>query len=215
MNQGTFCIALTKHTPWILGCAFVLMVFAANSQETKPDSSKVSRADTVSGLSSDSVVRRGKVISIKSYTAKFNPRKALLYSAILPGAGQVYNKKYWKVPLVYGGIVGLGLVVDFYNQANNKYRNQLFGLLNSGQTLSASGLDETQLRTIIDQSRRQRDYFMIFVGFFYILQMVDAHVDAHLKEFDVNPRLRARIEPAMEGSYLTGSTVGLALTLRF
>ncbi|MFM8912273.1 MAG: DUF5683 domain-containing protein [Flammeovirgaceae bacterium] len=196
-------------------CAFVLIAITANSQETKPDSIRVLKADTVSGLSSDSVVRRGKVISIKSYTAKFNPRKALLYSAILPGAGQVYNRKYWKVPLVYGGIVGLGLVVDFYNQANNKFRNELFGLLNSGQALSASGLDETQLRTVIDQSRRQRDYFMIFVGFFYILQMVDAHVDAHLKEFDVNPRLRARIEPAMDNSYLTGSTVGLAITLRY
>jgi hypothetical protein len=214
MIEGTVCIALKKHTGWILGCVFLLLAFAGNGQNAKPDSIKVLQADTVSGLSSDSVVRRGKVISIKSYTAKFNPRKALLYSAILPGAGQVYNKKYWKVPLVYGGIVGLGLVVDFYNQANNKYRNQLFTILN-GQLPRPGDLTEDQLRTIIDQSRRQRDYFMIFVGFFYILQMVDAHVDAHLKEFDVNPRLRARIEPAMDNSYLTGSTVGLALTLRF
>lgn len=214
MIESTVCIALKKHTGWILGCVFLLLAFAGHGQNTKPDSIKVLQADTVSGLSSDSVVRRGKVISIKSYTAKFNPRKALLYSAILPGAGQVYNKKYWKVPLVYGGIVGLGLVVDFYNQANNKYRNDLFALLNTGAS-SIGGRDETQIRNIIDQSRRQRDYFMIFVGFFYILQMVDAHVDAHLKEFDVNPRLRARIEPAMDNSYLTGSTVGLALTLRF
>lgn len=199
----------------MIGCAFVLAGFIAKGQNTQPDSLKILKRDTVSELSSDSVVRRGKKVSVKSYTAKFNPRKALLYSAILPGAGQFYNKKYWKVPLVYGGIIGLGLVVDFYNQANNKYRNELFGLLNSGKSLSGSGLDETQLRTIIDQSRRQRDYFMIFVGFFYILQMVDAHVDAHLKEFDVNPRLRARIEPAMDNSYLTGNTVGLALTLRF
>lgn len=214
MIESTISIALKKHTGWILGCVFLLLAFAGHGQNTKLDSIKVLQADTVSGLSSDSVVRRGKVISIKSYTAKFNPRKALLYSAILPGAGQVYNKKYWKVPLVYGGIVGLGLVVDFYNQANNKYRNQLFTILN-GQLPGPGDLTENQLRTIIDQSRRQRDYFMIFVGFFYILQMVDAHVDAHLKEFDVNPRLRARIEPAMDNSYLTGSTVGLALTLRF
>lgn len=214
MIVNTFSIALKRHTRWISGCVFLLMAFAGNGQNAKPDSIKVLRADTVSGLSSDSVVRRGKVISIKSYTAKFNPRKALLYSAILPGAGQVYNRKYWKVPLVYGGIVGLGLVVDFYNQSNNKYRNQLFTILN-GQPPGPGDLTEAQLRTIIDQSRRQRDYFMIFVGFFYILQMVDAHVDAHLKEFDVNPRLRARIEPAMNNSYLTGSTVGLALTLRF
>ena len=180
----------------------------AYSQEVKKDSIQNTPTDTL-------ISKSGKrVVDIDTYSQRFNPRKAMLYAAVLPGLGQVYNKKYWKVPLVYGGIVGLGLVVDFYNQANNKYRNDLFALLNTGAS-SIGGRDETQIRNIIDQSRRQRDYFMIFVGFFYILQMVDAHVDAHLKEFDVNPRLRARIEPAMDNSYLTGSTVGLALTLRF
>jgi hypothetical protein len=125
----------------------------------------------------------------------------------------VYNRKYWKVPLVYGGIIGLGLVVDFYNQTGNKYRNELFTLLNTGA--SPSGRDETTLRNIVDQARRQRDYFMIFTGFFYILQLIDAHVDAHLKEFDVNPRLKASIEPAMQNSYLTGSTVGMSIVLKF
>jgi hypothetical protein len=56
---------------------------------------------------------------------------------------------------------------------------------------------------------------MIFTGFFYILQLIDAHVDAHLKEFDVNPRLKASIEPAMQNSYLTGSTVGMSIVLKF
>jgi hypothetical protein len=105
------------------------------------------------------------------------------------------------------------LVVDFYNQTGNKYRNELFTLLNTGA--SPSGRDETTLRNIVDQARRQRDYFMIFTGFFYILQLIDAHVDAHLKEFDVNPRLKASIEPAMQNSYLTGSTVGMSIVLKF
>lgn len=213
MIEGTVCIGLKKHTGWLLGCVFLLLAFAGNGQNAKSDSIKVLQADTISRLSPDSVVRRGKVISIKSYTAKFNPRKALLYSAILPGAGQVYNKKYWKVPLVYGGIIGLGSVVNFYNEKYNQFRDQLFSSLNG--TPLPTGVTEASLRNVIETARRQRDYFMMFTALFYVIQFIDAHIDAHLREFDVNPRLRARIEPAIDNSYLTGSTVGLALTLRF
>ena len=178
------------------------------SQDTPPDTAKVS---------SDSVfIKKGKVISIETYSKRFNPRKALLYSAILPGLGQIYNKKYWKVPLVYGGLIGLISVVDFYNKAGIKFRNDLFDLLNNGGTLSPSlGLSEAQLRTIIDSARRQRDYFLIITGFFYVLQLIDAHVDAHLKEFDLNPKLKVKIEPMMDSNYYTGTSTGIAIKLRF
>jgi hypothetical protein len=188
---------------------FLVGAFAPSfSQEAKPDSIQVTRPD--------SLYSKGKrVISIDTYSKRFNPRKAMLYSAILPGMGQAYNKKYWKVPLVYGGLIGFGLVVDFYNNQGNKYRNELFELLNTGQKKGQLGLDETQLRTIIDQARRQRDYFLIITGFFYILQMVDAHVDAHLKEFDLNPKLKVKIEPMMENNYYTGTSTGIAIKFRF
>lgn len=178
------------------------------SQDNPPDTAKVS-ADSV-------FIRKGKIISIETYSKRFNPRKALLYSAILPGLGQVYNKKYWKVPLVYGGLIGLISVVDFYNKAGIKYRNDLFDLLNNGGTVSpALGLSEAQLRTIIDSARRQRDYFLIIAGFFYVLQLIDAHVDAHLKEFDLNPKLKVKIEPMMDSNYYTGTSTGIAIKLRF
>lgn len=201
------------HKRTLFFCAFVLCSTLGWAQETAADSTNQVKTDTIQVLPSDSIIRRGKKISVQAYTSRFNPRKALLYSAILPGAGQVYNRKYWKVPLVYGGIIGLGLVVDFYNQQGNKFRNDLFLFLNTGT--SQLGLNEQQLRTIVDGARRQRDYFMIFTGFFYILQLIDAHVDAHLKEFDVNPRLKASLEPAMQNSYLTGSTVGMSIVLKF
>lgn len=137
----------------------------------------------------------------------------MFFSAILPGAGQVYNKKYWKVPLVYGGLLGLVAVVKFYNDANIKYKDELFYLLNHPGTQYYPNTFNSQdvLRRVVDQSRRQRDYFAILTGFFYILQMVDAHVDAHLKEFDLNPQLHVRLEP----SVLPGNSVGMGLTLRF
>lgn len=181
---------------------------AQDEREAPPDSTAI--------LSDSIMIRKGKkVINIETYAQRFNPRKALFYAAILPGAGQVYNKKYWKVPLVYGGFVGLIMVVKFYNDAEIKYSNELFTTISAGATQSVQGHTVDALRTIVDQARRQRDYFTIFTGFFYILQMIDAHVDAHLKEFDLNPRLRVRVEPSLKSNYYVGATYGVALTFKF
>jgi hypothetical protein len=187
--------------------AAIVVCFASSSfsQEVKKDT-VVSQPDSLFS-------KNQKVISIETYSKRFNPRKAILYSAILPGLGQVYNKKYWKVPLVYGGLIGFGLVVDFYNNQNNKFRNQLFDLLNTGQQVGVQS--EAQLRNSVEVTSRQRDYFLIFTAFFYILQMVDAHVDAHLKEFDLNPKLKVRIEPMMNDNYYTGVSTGVAIQFRF
>ncbi|MFN8689120.1 MAG: DUF5683 domain-containing protein, partial [Cyclobacteriaceae bacterium] len=105
--------------------------------------------------------------------------------------------------------------VDFYNQGYTQFRSELFGVLQSGDTFSPSGYNESQLRTLTDAYRRQRDFFVVLTGIFYLVQLVDAHVDAHLKEFEVNPRLKISLRPQIENSPLTGATSGLALTLRF
>ena len=176
------------------------------------------KKDTTKLLSEDSVYLKGgkKVISIESYAKRFDPRRALFLAAILPGAGQAYNKQYWKMPLVYGGLFGLFALVKYYNDAEVKYTNQLFYSINNPNLPSYPGSFTTngslipQLRTIVDYARRQRDYFTILTGFFYILQMVDAHVDAHLKEFDLNPKLHARVEPV-----LFPQGVGMGLRIRF
>lgn len=165
----------------------------------------------------DSALTQGaeETVEFQSMTGQNDPRKALLYSAIFPGSGQIYNKKYWKVPIVWGGLGVLVYAVDFYNQGYNQYRSELFGVLESGDTFSPSGYNESQLRTLTDAYRRQRDFFVVLTGMFYLLQMVDAHVDAHLKEFEINPRLKISLRPQIENSPLTGATSGLALTLRF
>jgi hypothetical protein len=156
-----------------------------------------------------------ETVEFQSMTGQFDPRKALLYSAVFPGAGQIYNKKYWKAPIVWGGIGLLVYAVDFYNQGYNQFRSELFGVLETGAAFSPSGYNESQLRTLTDAYRRQRDFFVVLTGMFYLLQMVDAHVDAHLKEFEVNPRLNISLRPMMENNVFTGTTTGFALTLRF
>ena len=159
-------------------------------------------------------------VLLKSYAARFDPRKALLYAAILPGLGQIYNKKYWKLPLVYGGFLALGYAINFYQTGYTKYKVELFYNLENGYTennQSRPGDYYTtgNYRKIVDQYKRQRDFMMILMGGMYLLQIVDAHVDAHLKEFDLNPNLQLSIQPTVEQNSLIGRQSGISLMLRF
>ena len=183
--------------------------------DVPPDTVKV-RGDSLRGIIPDStVIRKGrKIITVESYAKRFQPRKAILYAAILPGMGQVYNKKYWKLPLVYGGFYALTSFAIAYNNLFIKYKTQLFGLLETPSIPPPSGFTETQLRTVIDTYRRQRDYFIILDMFMYILQLVDAHVDAHLKEFDLNPQLKVGFKPNLQYN-LAGLSSGISVTFTF
>ncbi len=188
------------------------------------DEKQPARDTTTTYLLSDSLqMGKGKrVIDIETYAARFNPRKALLYSAVLPGMGQIYNKKYWKLPIVYGGFIGGGIAIKYAQDVYTKRKKELFVILDKKAidpskpyTTPVEGYTEAQLRTIVNRARRERDYYSILTGVWYVLQMVDAHVDAHLKEFDVNPQLKARLEPMMERDVLIGNNTGVALKLRF
>ncbi|MEX2232804.1 MAG: DUF5683 domain-containing protein [Cyclobacteriaceae bacterium] len=161
-------------------------------------------------------------IAIQSYARRYSPRKAILYAAILPGLGQIYNKKYWKLPLVYGGFYAIGYAINYYNGLHTEYKGYLFRNLEDGigeneenPNLPQIRRTTGQLRTIVDKARRERDFMIILMGGMYILQMVDAHVDSHLKEFDLNPRLQVSIEPTMQQDAWTGRTTGVSLIFRF
>jgi hypothetical protein len=186
----------------------MLIVTSAISQ----DSVKVTR---------DSIfIEKQDTMLIKSYSKRYNPRKALLFAAIVPGLGQVYNKKYWKLPLVYGGFYMIGKTITTYNNIYKKYKNFLFYNLEHNLSADAgvnpqSKLTTSQLRTIVDRARRERDFMVILMGGMYLLQIVDAHVDAHLKEFDLNPNLHARFEPTMGQDAILGKQTGVSLILRF
>lgn len=159
-------------------------------------------------------------VKLTSYAVRYDPRKAILYAAVLPGLGQVYTKKYWKLPLVYGGLGATAYAINFYQDGYRKYRGELFYNLENGLSSPSAlnpnvRLTTAQLRTITDRFRRERDFMIIIMLGVYVLQMVDAHVDAHLKEFDLNPNLQVRIEPAFSNELLTGRMGGLSLKIRF
>jgi len=135
-----------------------------------------------------------------SAQATHSPRKAAIRSAILPGLGQIYNKKYWKLPLVYGAIGASGAVF-VYNITNYKdtrfaYRvkynmrvNGTDSLLFNSIKSNLQPLPEESLRYYRDQFRRDIDYSVLFFLLLWGLNVVDASVDAHLKTFDVGPDL--------------------------
>ncbi len=154
-------------------------------------------------------------VELISYATRYDPRKAILYAAVLPGLGQIYNKKYWKLPLVYGGFIGFGRGINFYQKGYKKYKEELFDVLETSSGVSSSGYTKDQLRTIVDRYRRERDFMIILMAGMYLLQMVDAHVDAHLKEFDLNPNLHVRLQPTMETDMLTGRSTGFSIKFRF
>lgn len=191
----------------LVGITFLILSLAAHGQD-----SVVVERDTLIVESKDTTL-------IKSYATRYNPRKALLYAAILPGLGQIYNKKYWKLPLVYGGFISIGYGINFYNGLYKEYKSTLFTNLELGygENDIRDGTRTTTrgYRVAVDRAKRERDFMIICMGAMYILQIVDAHVDAHLKEFDVNPNLQVSLEPRMEQNSLTGRQTGVALVIRF
>ncbi|MBL7839685.1 MAG: hypothetical protein JNJ75_06065 [Cyclobacteriaceae bacterium] len=191
----------------VLACLIMVFSIAAYAQDSL-------RRDA----NPDTVFLKSDTATIASYASRYDPRKAILFAAILPGLGQVYNKKYWKLPLVYGGFAGFGYGVNFYQKGYKEFKGALFDLLESGESsivVRGQPWSEQSLRTIVDRYRRERDFFIILSAGMYLLQMIDAHVDAHLKEFDLNPNLHVKIQPSMNNDMLTGTTTGISLIVKF
>jgi hypothetical protein len=166
------------------------------------------------------IVESQDTVLLKSYASRYNPRKAILYAAVVPGLGQIYNKKYWKLPLVYGGFFALGYAINFYQTGYIKYKNELFTNLNMGydgdSDIRPGDTHTTSTyRNVVDQYRRQRDFMIVITGGVYILQMIDALVDAHLKEFDLNPSLKVTWQPSVEQNALIGRTSGVTFLIKF
>ena len=150
------------------------------------------------------------------YSQRFSPRKALFYSAVLPGMGQAYNKKYWKIPIFYTGFAMGIYVTGFYQDRYVQYRNELLNSLSTNSFPSTpSNFTEATLRRAVDFYQRKRDATLVLLGIGYLLQIIDAHVDAHLKDFKYNPNLSLKLEPVAHQDILTGQQVGFGLTITF
>lgn len=177
---------------------FQLLVCLSAWSQQKNDPKKIVAKDTI-GLSS-----------------KINPlapARAGFYSAVLPGLGQAYNKKYWKIPIVYGAIgSGLYLYVindRLYKQFRNDYKSRL-----AGSGTAYPQLSDDVIITVQQGYRRNRDLSLLFTLAMYALNVLDANVDAHLMQFNVNTKLSVAPEIITNPNDFR-QNAGIALRLNF
>ncbi len=139
-------------------------------------------------------------------------KKATTLSLICPGAGQIYNKSYWRAPIVLGGMASMIYVIDWNNRGYKRFKTA-YALradfdLNPGNYPEGVSKDEfsgrysaSYLKNLRDAYRRNRDLCLILTAAVYAFQAVDAHVDAHLKDFDVSDDLTVSMEPLFDYQY--------------
>ena len=146
-------------------------------------------------------------------------KRATTLAMMFPGAGQIYNKSYWKVPIVIGLFATMGYLIEWNQRSYVRYRDAFNAFPNDefGGRIAKSNLSNWR-----DSRRRDRDLCIILTGAAYALSVIEAHVDAHLKDFDVSDDLSMRVEPSlidMGNYYAAGNSglpgVGLALKINF
>ncbi len=174
---------------------------------------------TVQAQQNDSIRNNIKKDSIQSKGAVkkaiySDARKASIMSACLPGLGQVYNKKYWKVPVIYAVLGGLGYWgITNQNQLKFYSNNLRFENDEDPGTLNTSGYSSDQLITQKRYYRKYRDIAVIAGILVYLINIVDANVDAHLKTFDVSDDLSLQVKPYSNLDYNNKLQAGLTLKL--
>lgn len=172
---------------------------------------------TAPALAQDSLQVSMDSTAVKNYPKQnpLAPAKAAFYSAVVPGLGQIYNKKYWKLPLVYGGL-GIGIYSYSWNQKKyheyrDAYKARLAGRPVTGQL---APLDNDRLLRAQKFHQRNRDLSALVTAGIYILQILDANVDAHLMQFNVNENLSLR--PQLQQSDIDYKhNMGLSLSYQF
>ena len=146
------------------------------------------QTDTIPAKQPDSLQIKADTVIYKNKINILAPAKAAFYSAILPGLGQAYNRQYWKIPLVYGGIGAGGYFYIFNNNQFNRFRQAYFDRKNGLQD-EFPQYSENVLVKAQEYFRRQRDTAMLLTILAYVLNIIDANVSAHLKQWNVNDDL--------------------------
>lgn len=159
-----------------------------------------------------------------------DPIRAVWMSALFPGLGQAYNRRYWKLPLVVAGFMGLGYGTSWNNTMLRDYTRAYADIMDNDpstksymdffpSTVKEENLDKTWLTNVLksrkDYYRRNRDLCIISMVGVYLLAMVDAYVDASLAHFDISPDLSMELAPAVIPDKRNRPGVGLQWALRF
>lgn len=175
--------------------------------------------DTLKTDSSVAAKNQNDSTTAKKKLKRHSPLKAALFSMAVPGLGQGYNKKYWKIPIVYAGFAGLGYAVYYTTSEFYGYRSAYRLQLRGDKTASYRGVDdEATLKVYRDYYKRYVDISAICTSVWYALNIIDATVDAHLFEWNMKDDLSVSWRPVMmEQNNFTPSAYsgGVKISLRF
>lgn len=222
-----------------MATALILGIQSAHAQgsdsaagTTRLDGDSLLAADSVTLIVADSLTRHHK----RDWnTWRPSPKRALWLALVLPGAGQIYNRKYWKLPIIYGGFVGCAYAMRWNNMMYRDYSQAYLDIMDDDPTTNSfnqflhlgsqiTDANKSRWQEIFrkrkDRYRRWRDMsFFVMVGV-YALSVVDAYVDASLSEFDISPDLSLNIAPAVFSTNPTqgpfgSAAIGLQCSLNF
>ncbi len=208
---------------------FLLFLQVGLSQEDDKKEDEVQPQPTAVDSLAQNLEGEGITVQEVTYEKKqinpLAPSKAAFYSAILPGLGQVYNKRYWKVPIVYGAI-GTGIYLystnnTNYRSARNAFKRRLAGF-EDDEFFDINGdgegpdVSDEALQAAQEQTQRDRDLALVITIAMYALNIIDANVDAHLKQYNVDDNLAVDFKPYLDLNPLTNRpNYGMALVVKF
>lgn len=244
---------MKKNITYILQTVALVVALLSFPTTTKAQNAVVVDSMNVQMLKTDSIIAAAQLTktdsahlfvtadSVKTVkrrdwkTWRPNAKRAMWLAIVLPGAGQIYNRKYWKLPIVYGGFVGCAYAMRWNNQMYCDYSQAYLDLMDDdpntqsynqflhlGAKIDSSNLQryQTLFKKRKDKFRRWRDLsFFCLVGV-YALSIVDAYVDASLSEFDISKDLSLKVEPTIinndrERNPLKANSLGLSCSLNF
>jgi hypothetical protein len=210
--------------------AFVSPAVLSNAQFTPFVAQTDSLASSSSLLEEDSMKMakqlRREQRALQRANFKPDPNMSLWLGLTFPGAGQIYNRKYWKLPIVYGGAVGVAYAISYYGGYYNDYMrgyrdyvdsdpntNYHLELIPAGYPTSNAG---TYVKNRVNSYRRYRDIFIVVGVAVYALSVIDAYVDAQLADFDVSTDLSMKVRPKLDVEPHTGTaTAGCQMQIYF
>ncbi|MGY8916368.1 MAG: DUF5683 domain-containing protein [Flavobacteriales bacterium] len=205
---------------------FFLLILSTFAQEEQKDSTAVDSVKT--DLDKKGFVVKDVIVEKREEINPLAPSKAAFYSAILPGLGQIYNKRYWKVPIVYAAI-GTGVYVyitndDLYDRFRTAFKRRKAGFIDdefydinkSGIVVGNPDLSDAALQDAQERYQRDRDLALVVTIGLYALNIIDANVDAHLRQFNVDDNLSFDFKPYLEYNPINANpNYGMALTIKF
>lgn len=210
-------------------CTFIVCLFFVGMGQAQKKGKKNKEVDSLrTDLRNEGIILQDSGIVKKKPINPLAPSKAAFYSAVLPGLGQIYNKRYWKLPIVYG-LIGGGAYAytwndGWYDRFRTAFKRRQAGFTddefydrdNNNAADAPPDFDLDVLENQQERFQRDRDLWLLVTIAMYALNVVDANVDAHLKQFNVDEDLSMDFEPFMDLDPVTLSpNYGMALVIKF